>query len=186
MKHQGTKRLETERLILRPFTMDDTQPMYDNWACDPEVTKYLTWPPHGSADVTRMLLKDWTTRYLQPDYYQWAIELKETTQPIGSIAVLEIRKAVDEAVIGYCLGKNWWGKGIMAEAGKAVVAYLFETVECNRISATHDTNNPNSGRVMQKIGMKYEGTHRKGGKNNQGINDEAVYAILMEDYRSFH
>ena len=184
MQHQGTKYLETDRLILRPYTVEDAQAMYDHWAKDPDVTKYLTWPPHESAEATRMLLENWTANYEQPDYYQWAIELKEIGSPIGGISVVECREIVDEAVIGYCLGKNWWGKGLMPEAAKAVVSFLFEEVGCNRISATHDTNNPNSGRVMQKIGMQYEGTHRKSGKNNQGIVDEAVYAILREDYFS--
>lgn len=183
MKHQGTKKLETDRLILRPFTIGDAHAMYANWAGDEDVTRFLTWPPHASADVSRYLLSDWTARYAQPDYYQWAIELKEMNEPIGSIAVVEIRERVDELVIGYCIGKSWWGEGIMPEAGRAVIAYLFDQVGANRISATHDANNPNSGRVMQKIGMQYEGTHRQGGKNNQGIVDEVVYAILQEDWK---
>jgi len=184
MKHQGTKQLGTERLILRRFVMEDAQAMYQNWACDGEVTKYLTWPPHSSPDVSHMVLSDWTARYAQADYYQWTIELKELNEPIGSIAVVEIRERVDELVIGYCIGRPWWGKGIVAEAGKAVIAYLFDQVEANRISATHDANNPNSGRVMKKIGMQYEGTHRQGGKNNQGIVDEVVYAILKDDWKN--
>lgn len=183
MNHQGTKVLETKRLILRPFAIDDAQAMYRNWAGDPLVTRYLTWPAHASADISRMLLADWTERYQQPDFYQWAIELKEIGEPIGSIAVVDIRQTVEEAVIGYCIGKQWWGKGIVAEAGKAVVSYLFEQVGFNRISATHDTENPNSGKVMQKIGMQYEGTHRKSGRNNRGIVDEAVYAILKDDIK---
>lgn len=157
--------------------------MYRNWASDPQVTKYLTWPPHASADVSRMVLGDWTARYLQMDYYQWAIELKEIGEAIGSLSVVEINENVEGMVIGYCIGKNWWGKGIMPEAGSAVIQYLFEDVGCNRIAAVHDKNNPNSGRVMQKMGMQYEGTHRSSGRNNQGIVDEVVYAILREEYK---
>ena len=70
----------------------------------------------------------------------------------------------------------------MPEAGRAVVKYLFEEVGLNRIAAYHDTNNPNSGRVMQKIGMTYEGTLRSACHNNQGIVDEKWYSILKAEY----
>ena len=59
MKHIGTKNIETERLILRRFTLDDADAMYRNWASDDEVTKYLTWPAHSSVDITKMVLADW-------------------------------------------------------------------------------------------------------------------------------
>ena len=88
---------------------------------------------------------------------------------------------MEEAIIGYCMGTKWWGQEIMPEAGKAVIKYLFEEVGFNRISASHDKNNPKSGKVMQKIGMIYEGTHRSGGVNNQGIIDDVWYAVLRED-----
>ncbi len=73
MNHQGTKRIKTNRLILRPFRISDAQKMYDNWASDPEVTKFLTWPTHASAEVTANLLAYWCNQYEKEDYYQWAI-----------------------------------------------------------------------------------------------------------------
>ena len=63
LQHKGTQRLETTRLILRKFTMDDARAMYENWASDPEVTKYLMWPTHTSTDVTKMVLEDWVNSY---------------------------------------------------------------------------------------------------------------------------
>lgn len=72
----------------------------------------------------------------------------------------------------------------MPEAGKAVVKYLFEEVRFNRIAADHDKNNPKSGRVMQKIGMTYEGTLRQAGFCNQGVIDDVWYSILWEEYAS--
>ena len=62
MKPMGTKTLETDRLILRKFTPEDAEDMYENWASDPEVTKYLTWPVHTSVDVTKKLLEIWVRR----------------------------------------------------------------------------------------------------------------------------
>ena len=77
MQHLGTKRLETQRLILRPFTMDDAPAMFANWASESEVTKYLTWPTHTGVDVSEKVLVDWVGHYGEPDYYQWAIVPKD-------------------------------------------------------------------------------------------------------------
>lgn len=83
--------------------------------------------------------------------------------------------------IGYCIGRRWWHQGIMTEALQAVIYYLFDTCDFNRITARHDPNNPHSGAVMKKCGMKYEGTTRQSGRNNQGVCDTAHYAILRRD-----
>ena len=77
MKRTGTKRLETGRLILRRFTVGDAEDMYRNWASDPEVTKYLTWPVHPHEEATRMLLNDWTAQYEKGNYFNWAMEYRE-------------------------------------------------------------------------------------------------------------
>ena len=141
----------------------------------------MTWPAHKSVDITRMLLEDWTTRYEDKSYFQWAIVLKESESVIGSIAVVDFKEDRCSTDIGYCLGRRYWGHGIMPEALAAVMNYLFYTVGVNRIAACHDANNPKSGRVMQKAGMKFEGILRGAGKNNQGICDEVWYAALRSD-----
>ena len=181
MNKTGTKRLETERLILRRFTAEDAEAMYRNWASDPEVTEFLTWPPHRSPEITRMLLEDWVSRYEEGGYFQWAIELKELGEVIGSIAAVKLNEATEAADIGYCMGRAWWGRGIMPEALGAVMDYLFDEVGLNRIAACHDALNPKSGRVMDKAGMKLEGVWRQAGKNNRGICDEVWHAMLRSD-----
>lgn len=186
MNHQGTIKIKTERLILMKFKMEDAAVMYRNWASDDEVTKYLTWPTHTSVDVTRKVLEEWTQNYSRPDFYTWAIELKEIGEPIGSLSVVKYDEKTASASIGWCMGKQWWGQRIMPEAARAVLEYLFESVEFNRIAAKHDRNNTKSGRVMQKIGMVCEGTLRASGKNNQGIVDQVYYSILKEDYDKNH
>lgn len=182
MEHKGTAALETDRLVLRRFVIDDAEAIYKNWASEDEVTKFLTWPAHTDVGVTRAVLRGWIKSYENPDYYQWAIELKELGQPIGSISVVAIRENTACADLGYCMGSRWWGRGLMPEAGRAVVRYLFEEAGFNRIAAAHDRNNPKSGRVMRKIGMTYEGTFRQAGYNNQGVIDEVWYSILREEY----
>ncbi len=181
MNKTGTQQIETHRLILRRYRIEDAEDMFNNWASDPEVTKFLTWPPHQSVDVTRWLVNDWISHYDDGGFFQWAIELKETGSVIGSIGVVRLEEAIGEAEIGYCLGRAFWGQGIMPEALRAVADYLFDTAGIDRICAGHDVRNPNSGRVMEKAGLKKEGVRRGGGKNNQGICDTACYALLRSD-----
>ncbi|ADL35878.1 acetyltransferase GNAT family [Butyrivibrio proteoclasticus B316] len=181
MKHCGTQTIETERLILRQFKREDADSMFKNWANDEEVTKYLTWPPHGTVDVTKEILKQWVDSYKDEKYYQWAIVLKEIDEPIGSISAVGMEERINMIHIGYCIGKLWWNQGITSEALKAVIEFFFDKVEANRIESRHDVNNPHSGMVMKKCGMKYEGTLRSSDINNQGLNDSSWYAILRSD-----
>ncbi len=179
MEHKGTVVLETERLILRKFKIEDVQDMFANWSSDYQVTKYLTWGPHENVEITRLIVNDWIKGYEENAFYQWAIELKEIGQPIGSISVARINENVNAVEIGYCIGKKWWGKGYTAEAFKEIIKFLFNEVGAKRICAKHDTDNPNSGKVMIKAGLQYEGTLRKAGKNSSNsVCDLAVYAIL--------
>lgn len=183
MNHLGTKRIETARLILRPFVSEDAEAMYRNWASDPEVTKFLSWPHYKSVDTAHEILAVWTNQYSDKTFYQWAIEFKELGQPIGSISLVNFDDKVDMAEIGFCIGKPWWGQGIMTESLRAVMEYLFEEVGAQRIEAGHDPNNPASGAVQRKCGMKYEGTLRRSIRSNQGITDKAVLAILKEEWK---
>lgn len=183
MNKNGTQRIETERMILRPFVMEDAGDMYRNWASDPEVTKFLTWPTHKSMEISKMVLKDWIPQYADGGYFNWAMEYKENGQVIGNISVVKLREDIGAADMGYCMGRAYWRKGIMPEALKAVMAYLFDNVGLNRVAACHDVNNPKSGRVMDKAGMKLEGIWRQAGLNNQGICDEVWHAALRGEWK---
>ena len=183
MQNKGTKTIETHRLILRPFRVEDAPAMFRNWAHDATVTEFLTWPPHVSEQATAELLAKWEKQTAEdPSYYTWAIELKSLGEPIGSISAMHVNESVESAEIGWCIGRPWWGQGIMPEAGAAVFAYLFDEVGINRICARHDVRNPKSGRVMQKLGMTFEGVLRQAGRSNAGLLDEAVYSILRSEY----
>ncbi len=182
MKHYGTQRIETDRLILRRYVIEDADAMYKNWASDSEVTKFLTWQPHSSVDVSRGIIENWLKEYSDEKYYQWAIVLRDNgTEPIGDISVVHMKEDISMVHIGYCLGRAWWRRGIMSEALKAVMDFMFDTVEVNRVESRHDPMNPNSGKVMQKCGMKYEGTLRSADRNNQGICDACYYALLRSE-----
>lgn len=183
LTHKGTQTIETSRLILRRAIREDAEPMFRNWASDSEVTKFLTWPAHSDIAVSEMVVGSWLQEYEKDSYYQWMIVLKELGEPIGSISVVRQNDRVEEAEIGYCIGSRWWHRGIMTETLTAVIEYLFSEVGMNCVAARHDPNNPNSGGVMRKCGMKYEGTNRACDRNNQGICDAAHYAILRSEWK---
>lgn len=181
LHHCGTQVIETKRLILRPYTVEDAEDMYRNWANSEAVTRYLTWPVHANAEVTRSLLEFWAASYQDASVYHWGIVPKGGHAVIGDISVVHMNEKTASAELGWCLGEAFWGQGIMPEAALAVRDYLFDRVGFHRVEARHDRNNPKSGRVMQKIGMMQEGLLRAADCNNQGICDIAVYAILREE-----
>lgn len=177
LKHLGTKRIKTKRLILRPFTIEDAPKMYDNWASDDEVTKYLMWPPHSSPEATEELLKDWVKGYEEDNKYEWCIELKENGEPIGSMGVVKTIENIELMEIGYCISRKFWHQGITSEALQAVMDYLFDEVGVNRIESRHDPMNPHSGHVMKKCGMRYEGTRIEADWNNSGVCDVSLFGL---------
>ena len=181
MTHLGTKEIETARLLLRRFKIEDAEVMYRNWASDDEVTKYLVWPTHADVSVTKAVLTDWISQYEKVDFYNWAIVLKENGEPIGSIGGVDGSSTLNMVHIGYCIGRKWWHQGITSEAMKAVMDFLFDEVGMNRVESRHDPRNPNSGAVMRKCGMKYEGTLRQADRNNQGICDASYYGMLASE-----
>ena len=180
LTHKGTVEIKTERLLLRRFTLDDVQPMFENWANDERVTRYLTWEPHKEVEVTKCLVGIWCNDYDNPEHYCWAMELDG--QPIGSISVVHFDERSDRAELGYCMGYDWWGKGLMTEAITALVDFLFTEVGCNRLEIVHLIENPASGRVAQKCGFTKEGVRREYFNKNGVFHDDVFYALLKKDW----
>lgn len=184
MEHKGTVRLENDRIILRQFTAEDYESVYKNFESDYTMTKYLRWKAAENIEVAVEVVNDWIENYKNKNFYQWAIVPKDFGEPIGTISVVEMNEQIDKVHIGYCIGTKWWHQGYTSEALATVIPFFFEQVKVNRIEAQHDPNNPNSGKVMQKCGMKYEGTMRQNDWSNQGIVDASMYGLLKSDYFS--
>lgn len=147
----NTPTLETERLILRKFTKNDIDAMYEIYS-DEEVNEFLPWFPLRSLEETQLFFEErYASKYAQPQAYAYAVCLKKDNIPIGYINV-DMEEYHD---FGYGLRKEFWYQGIMTEAGKAVVAQVKKD-GLPYITATHDRNNPRSGGVMKNIGMKYQ------------------------------
>ena len=183
MNHQGTKTIETDRLLLRQFQLTDVPLAYQNWMSDKKVTEYLRWQTHADLSESEQNITDWVRHYRNPGFYQWAIVLKEIDEPIGTISVVDRNESLDILHIGYCIGSKWWHQGIVTEAFRAIIPFFFDEVGVNRIEAQHDPNNPHSGDVMRKCGMKYEGTLRQADHSNKGIVDAAMYSLLRSEWK---
>ncbi len=182
MEHKGTVTLETERLILRRFTYSDAECAFRNWMSSDNVTKFLRWQAHSDISVTRDYISFLLDGYSKTDFYEWAIELKALGEPIGSISTVALNEWADSAEIGYCIGEKWWRQGYTSETLAEVMRFFFEEVGANRVYSEHDVKNPNSGKVMRKCGLKYEGTLRHGDRNNTGLCDTAIYGLIKEEY----
>ena len=184
MRHLGTVKIETERLVLRRFVSEDAIPVFRNWGSDERVTRFLCWTPYKTLDEAKETLSGRIASYQKPDFYQWAIVPKDgPDEPIGSISAVEIQERTSTVEIGYCIGVDWWGQGIVTEAFRGIIPFFFDQVGANRICAQHDPNNPGSGRVMAKCGLRHEGTLRQADYNNCGIVDVAVWGLLASEYR---
>lgn len=181
MNHIGTQIIETSRLILRKFNIDDVADAYKNWYSDPEVTMWLQNNVHTDISQTKDYLSWFITSYEKADFYRWAITLKTDNKAIGSIGFTINSERDSVADLSYSLGKAFWNQGIVTEALEAVIKYALVDVGVNRLEAFHATANPASGKVMSKAGMKYEGHSRQKYKSHRGFEDCDLYAILRED-----
>lgn len=143
--------LETKRLILRPFKIDDAAEMFNNWASDSEVTKYLTWNNHTNIEQTRQILNLWIEQYEKPERINFAITLKETNELIGGIDVVGYLEGIP--VIGYTLSRKYWNNGYMSEACKKVIEYLL-SIGHKKIRIDAAVENVASNKIIQKCGGK--------------------------------
>ena len=167
--------LYTERLVLRNFREDDYTAMFKNWTSDPRVAEYCRWYAHESPETTKAFLKT-----ILGDEYQLAITLKGNDEPVGNISAFRNSDGILE--IGYVLGYNYWGKGIMTEAAKALIAELFRKGS-QKVCACHHVDNPASGKVMEKCGMTFVGTKMLPKKfDSEEPCEVRVYEIKKKDF----
>ena len=173
MKDVRIQTIETPRLILRLFREEDAPKMFANWASDEVVTKFLTWPTHESVETTRQIIAQWAGS----GSCDWCIEPKAEGEPMGSIGVVHVDPQSETVEVGYCLARKCWGKGYVPEALRALIDWLFREMQPRRITAKHDLDNPNSGKVMRKAGMTFLENRSAAVVNHLGLRDVAVYAI---------
>ncbi len=151
--------LETDRLVLRKMLKKDAADMYD-YARRPDVTEYLLWEPHASQMYTYKYLSYLQSRYRAGDFYDWAIVHKRNDKMIGTCGFTKLNIESNSAEIGYVLNPDFWGLGIAPEAAVTIMQYGFLNLRLHRIEAKYMIGNDKSRRVMEKIGMQFEGVSR--------------------------
>lgn len=147
--------IETKRLILRNFRLEDAQSMFESYCHDEEVTRYLTWDPHQNVQETITRLMQVQLPAIEKDAADFAITLKGSDNVVGSIGTVNDYISEGYAEIGYVIARKYWNQGYMSEALEAIIQFLFTHTTTPKIRAIHDIDNLASGKVMQKCGMHY-------------------------------
>jgi RimJ/RimL family protein N-acetyltransferase len=150
--------IETARLILRQPVVADTPLIYEAYANDAEVTRYLTWRPHRTVADGEWPAAQRLAAWESGKYFCWVIISKEGGELMGMVSIRPEGWRVD---LGYVLGRKWWGREYMTEAVRAVVDYVLSEREVFRVWAVCDVDNAASARVLEKAGMRLEGHLRR-------------------------
>ena len=146
--------LETDRLILRPLSVKDADEVYRNWASDPEVAKFMSWSVHTNVQITKDWLLDEENHIDEDRFYDWGFERKSDHVLIGSggIYYKEDREMFN---LGYNVMKSCWHQGYASEAAARILRFATEELQQNKLYSYHAKDNPNSGKVMEKVGFYY-------------------------------
>lgn len=172
--------IRTQRLILRPLKMQDDKDMF-RYCSDPAVSRHVLWDTHPNIRHTRSVLRAAIRQYRMGNPATFGIERQEDHRLIGTIGFIWVNTDHRSAEVGYSLARDCWNAGYATEALRAVLSYGFDTLRLNRIEAQHETDNPASGRVMEKAGMRPEGTLRQRVFNKGHFSDVRLYARLRSD-----
>ncbi len=150
-------KLETARLLLRPWRTEDAEDLY-KYASDPAVGPAAGWAPHTSVEDSRHIIE---TILAPPETY--ALVLKETGRPVGSIGAFRSRAdgaREDELELGYWIGREFWGRGLVPEAVRCLLKRCFGTLGAPRVWCGYFDGNEKSRRVQEKCGFVYHHTER--------------------------
>ncbi|MBR4760060.1 MAG: GNAT family N-acetyltransferase [Lachnospiraceae bacterium] len=156
----GTQEIETERLLLRPFRIEDAQSALDNWAGDEAVQGMYGEPAYHTAPEVEGLLQKYISGYATGYTYRWAVIEKQSGECIGQIAYFLVDKNNSWGEIEYAIGRAYQGKGYATEATKAVIDYGFNEIGFHKVQICVRPSNEKSKRVIEKCGFEYEGTLR--------------------------
>ena len=171
--------LETERLVLRSWLLDDLDDLYE-YAQNVSVGVMQGWKPHESKEESLVALKSFIA-----DDERWAIQLKENCKVIGSIKLSpdENRGRYYAKYVSYVLSEKYWGKGYMTETLSRIIKYGFEEMNIDLLSAFHYPHNIRSKHVLERCGFQYETTIKNGQTIYNGqVFDTVCYSILAEEY----
>lgn len=182
MRHAGTRRFETQRLICRPFEKGDAEQMHRNWAANPKIQLEYGEPVYARLEDAQGLLAQYLDRYGQPDVYRWAIVEKSSGENIGQIAFCRVYSESKAAEIEYCIGEAYWGRGYAGEALAGLIDNAFHNTDFEKLEAFHRKDNTKSGRVLEKSGMHVTDTVQRFAEEKICPAHEVCYCITKEEY----
>lgn len=152
MQDRGTERIDiSKNIVLRRFDLLDAESMVKNWASDEKVTEYLTWEPYSDVQIARRRISAWLEQYSNEQFYQWAIIYLPINEAIGSVSAYNRENEIE---ISYCLGKEYWNKGIMTKVLSGVIRFFKECVLAETICVEIAEHNYSSQKLAEKCGMK--------------------------------
>lgn len=163
--------------------MQDAEDVYE-YSSDSLVPEYLLWRPHTSLEESRRYVHLVKKYYAKKEFFDWALEHKESGKMIGTCGFSRIDETNSCAELGYVLNRDYWGQGLAVEAAREVIRIGFEILSFNRIEARYMVENQASARVLAKLGFTFEGVHRKSIFVKGQFRDIGYYALLKEDYSS--
>lgn len=173
--------INTERLLLRKISVEDAENIFD-YASDEIVNTFMPWKTHKTINDAFDFIKISEELFITSDNIDWAIELKEEKKMIGGISIRSWNNQNRCADVGYVLSRKYWNKGITSEALKAVINFCFTKLSLNRVEAHCDENNFASQKVLEKAGMKYEGTLREKVLIKDKFVNMRFYSILKSEF----
>lgn len=185
----GPPSLATARLLLRAARSLDDAALFD-YARDPEVARFTTWEPHSCLTEAQQFIAQVLDGYRLGKIGYWAIEHRSDEKVIGAVGLTGTSISAESpprfqdarAELAYVLARPYWNQGLMTEAARTVLEFGFSQWNLNRIEARCLVENTASSRVMEKIGMKYEGTLRQQMHVKGAFRDLKIYAILKSDW----
>lgn len=172
---------KTERLLLRQLSPSDAEDYFE-MASSPLVTAQSTWKRHVSLEDSKSYIEKIMQRYEKQEEYHWAIVYQQTGKVIGRTGLIRIDPEHDKVELGYVLSHHYWNQGIVTEATRAVIDFAFRELGINRVEARCNAHNTGSYRVMEKLGLTFEGLLRQQLKIHGTYVDQRMYAIIRDDY----
>ena len=173
--------LETERLILRKMVLNDAEAVFA-YASNSEVSRFTLWETHRSIEDSRAFLEFATQKYENGGEPDWGIVYRGNGCLVGACGLVNWEAEHARAEVGFVLSREYWGRGLMSEAVRAILRFGFERMNLNRIEARCIAENAASARVMEKAGMVYEGTLRQREYIKGAYRDIKLYAILKKGF----
>lgn len=182
MQYAEFQILTTPRLVLRRLRETDTEDFFQRLGSSEAVTRHMLWVPHRDISESAASIQKVLKRYSGGRCYRWGIALGQEDTLIGIIELLAFDEEANTCSFAYMLGQDFWGKGYGTEAVTAALDFAFTHMGIQAVIADHFVENPASGAVMRKAGMRYVRTIPQKYEKNGIRHDAAQYRITKEEW----